>query len=676
MKNSKQQHSRLNILLEFFGSMNLAITILVAIAIASVIGTVLQQNQPYNDYIIKFGPFWHEVFKELGLYNIYGAMWFLILLVFLVLSTGVCIYRNTPTMLRDMKQYRLNAREKSLRLMHHSRQWQAEASEKTILPQLQNFLSNNGYRSRVKDHGDHSVIAAMKGTWNRAGYIFTHLGIIVLCIGAFLDGTFSLTIKEWTGRLVPETRDIRADQVPDTARIKPDESFAFRGSISLPEGTATNIVFLNIRDGYLVQELPFTIELKDFRIEHYASGQPKSFESDIVIRDDQLEKPLEATISVNHPLIYRGYAMYQASFGDGGSQLKLKAWPFYSRKLQSLDIDVRVLGKRSIKTPAGEYTLEVDNFKMFNIFPRSEEEQKKTGHKYINYGPSFTFKLRDSAGVAKEYHNYMLPVTQKGRRYFLSGMRAAVSEPFRYLHIPADKNDSIQRFMRFHAMLQDRPRIRKIAEESVRTAMQGMDNVNDKMQQDVVTSMMNLLALFNKGGYVAIDADIKHKVPKERRVNVATAYVKILQNLMQNVFLTMLHDEGIDTSKGVSDEDSFFFEDAISALAGIGAYGAPMYLQLSDFKHRESSGIQITRHPGTTIFYLGCLMLIVGIFMMFYISYQRLWFVVKEEDGKLKLLFAGSANRNPRDFDASFKEMADKVEAFTTGKLTDHSQDR
>ncbi|MGM0679240.1 MAG: cytochrome c biogenesis protein ResB, partial [Pseudomonadota bacterium] len=45
--------------------MNLAITMLVVIAVASVIGTVLQQNQPYQDYIIKFGPYWHEIFKVL-----------------------------------------------------------------------------------------------------------------------------------------------------------------------------------------------------------------------------------------------------------------------------------------------------------------------------------------------------------------------------------------------------------------------------------------------------------------------------------------------------------------------------------------------------------------------------------------------------------------------------------
>ena len=61
------------VLLEFLGSMNLAITLLVVVAIASVIGTVLRQNQPYPDYAIKFGPFWFEVFRRLGLYDVYGT---------------------------------------------------------------------------------------------------------------------------------------------------------------------------------------------------------------------------------------------------------------------------------------------------------------------------------------------------------------------------------------------------------------------------------------------------------------------------------------------------------------------------------------------------------------------------------------------------------------------------
>ena len=35
-------------ILRFLGSMNLAVTLLVALALASVIGTILKQNEPYR----------------------------------------------------------------------------------------------------------------------------------------------------------------------------------------------------------------------------------------------------------------------------------------------------------------------------------------------------------------------------------------------------------------------------------------------------------------------------------------------------------------------------------------------------------------------------------------------------------------------------------------------------
>ena len=94
------------------------------------------------------------------------------------------------------------------------------------------------------------------------------------------------------------------------------------GNVRLPEESSANFVFLRLRDGFFVQELPFAIELKQFRVEFYPTGQPKNFESDVLIHDaDRLRAPLASTIKVNHPLVYRGYAIYQADFGDGVPQI-------------------------------------------------------------------------------------------------------------------------------------------------------------------------------------------------------------------------------------------------------------------------------------------------------------------------------------------------------------------
>lgn len=103
--------------------MNLAITLLVAVGVASIVGTVLKQNEAFQNYIIKSGPFWFEVFDTPGLYDVYSAAWFLLILTFLVISTSTCIYRNAPSMLRDMRSRRLDVRFNSLNALHNRHSW-------------------------------------------------------------------------------------------------------------------------------------------------------------------------------------------------------------------------------------------------------------------------------------------------------------------------------------------------------------------------------------------------------------------------------------------------------------------------------------------------------------------------------------------------------------------------
>jgi cytochrome c biogenesis protein len=51
-----------------------------------------------------------------------------------------------------------------------------------------------------------------------------------------------------------------------------------------------------------------------------------------------------------------------------------------------------------------------------------------------NVGPSVTYKLRDAAGQAREFNNYMLPVELDGQRVFLAGVR---DTPERAVPLPA-----------------------------------------------------------------------------------------------------------------------------------------------------------------------------------------------------------------------------------------------
>ncbi len=637
--------------------MNLAITLLVAIAIASIIGTVLQQNEPYNNYVIKFGPFWFEVFKALGLYDIYGAVWFLFLLGFLLVTTSVCVYRYTPSLLRDMNHFRTDAQEKSLRAFKHHSRWEPEGDVGRMPELAQRFLTGRGYRVRVKTTDDHTMVAAMKGSSSRLGYLFAHVGIVVICLGGLIDGNVPLKWADYTGRIVPETRDIPVSQIPEHSILSEDNA-AFRGSVQIPEGGRAGVVFLGMRDGYLVQPLPFRIELEDFRIEHYESGMPKSFESDLVIHDEELDQPLRQTIAVNHPLIYKGYAIYQSSFADGGSLMKMRAWSLDEPGREPLQIEGRVNQSVRINTPRGGYRLELDDFKLFNIFPNEEEGATK---KFRNFGPSVVFRLRDSSGQAIEFMNYMSPVQIEGRYFFMSGMRSAVSEPYRYIHIPVGSDGTVKRFMRLRELAMDPERMQGAVEQQM--GLLERTDFDPALARQVSDNIVAVVSLFVRQGLDAVFEQVQANFKEEAQQQGAMeSYINVIRGVLGGIYIDVLAEEGIKIDQDVTEQDAQFFEDAMTALSLTGPYGSPVLLQLDSFEHVQASGLQITRSPGKDIVYLGCVMLMVGVFFMLYLHHRRVWLRISA-DGKL--LFAGSGHRNRADFSGEFEELERGLRALS-----------
>lgn len=653
----RQRHGVGYILLEFLGSMNLAITVLVAIAIAAVIGTVLRQNEAYANYVIEFGPFWFDVFQTIGLYDVYKAWWFLLLLGFLLLSTSVCIYRNGPTMLRDMRQYRVNAKHNSLRAMHHSVQWQVRGKIEDVRNTIAAALEAQRFRTRSKQHDGHTLLAAMKGSVNRLGYLFTHIAMVVICVGALIDGNMPLKLAEMRGQVKIETRDILASKVAEESVLGVENS-AFRGAVNISEGESATIVFLNVRDGYYVQELPFRVELKDFRIEHYPTGQPKSFESDLVIYDKDLPAPLEKTISVNHPLIYKGYSIYQASFSDGGSKLNMKLWPLYDASLETIDLKGVIQGKVPLKTAVGSVSIELNEFRKFNINPVKNAEGK-TEQK--NYGPNFTFKVRDEAGQAREFVNYMSPVPFEGRLFMMSGMRNTPGQEFRYLYIPVDEKGSVARFMNMRASLLNKKYINELAKLTVEDLVQSIPSAKNAVREDLLQTVIRTTGLFAEGGDQAIANHILENVPEDKRTVAGTAYFNMLRAVIGKVFIDVLKKEGVDLTKGISKEQAQYFDDAWNAMSSLKDYGGEFYLQLNDFEHIEASGLQITRSPGQGIVYFGCVMLCMGIFMLFYIPQRRYWAWLQQQGDTVEVVFAGMGNRHERDLTAEYDNFKQSI---------------
>ncbi len=635
--------------LRFLGSMNLAVTLLVALALASVIGTILKQNEPYQNYIVKFGPFWHSFFERLGLYDIYSSGWFILILAFLVTSTSICLYRNGPRIIASTRQYREDMQEAQLlSLPDHSRHRTRLTPDETVA-KLAACCTDQGFKVRIKAREAGATVAAMKGASNRFGYLFTHCAVVIICIGGFLDSNVPLKFRSLRGELQAETRELPISQVPAHSKL-PLNNTSFRASVSIPEGRAVGAAFINLGAGYLVQPLPFVILLEDFRVEHYPGGQPKSFASDLVIQ--QGTERIEQTIAVNHPLTYQGYTIYQASFGDGGSKLDFTLHDLATPATHEHSLKVN----QSLALEHGGETLnlELEEFRKFNIFPNEDPAIDK---EFRDFGPSINYKLRRADGRAHEYLNYMYPITLEGREFLLSGVRAALEEEFRYLHIPADDDGSPDRFLALLNLLQDSAKLARIYAEQQELLLPGNTPDGNITAQDVGNVALRIVRLFLDGGFPLLQQQFDPAMSAETTQTVNSASMKILRFGLEQAYLALLADAGMET-EAISDRDIQFLNDSIVTLSALHQYGSPHYLQLTGFEHVEASGLQITRAPGAKWVYLGFTLLIIGVFLLFYVPHQRLWALVKPAAGGAEITLGGARTRHARDFSRYFKRIS------------------
>lgn len=78
-------------------------------------------------------------------------------------------------------------------------------------------------------------------------------------------------------------------------------------------------------------------------------------------------------------------------------------------------------------------------------------------------------------------------------------------------------------------------------------------------------------------------------------------------------------------------------------------------------KQMYATGLQVAKDPGVWIVYLGCGMMILGLFVAFFMSHRRIWILLKEENGSTSILLSGSANKNKTGFEKTFSSLADAL---------------
>lgn len=102
--------------------------------------------------------------------------------------------------------------------------------------------------------------------------------------------------------------------------------------------------------------------------------------------------------------------------------------------------------------------------------------------------------------------------------------------------------------------------------------------------------------------------------------------------------------------------------------------GLPITITRGDLKYQVTAkqmyatGLQVAKDPGVWWVYLGCGLMLFGLYVAFFMSHRRIWFLLRNNDQGCHILFSGTANKNRPGFEKTFEELAELTVADTQNK--------
>lgn len=264
----------------FLISVKLAIWIIILLAVTSILGTVIEQNQPLEKYHQVYEDWAYNLMDRINLFDMYHSWWFLLLLCFFTLNLSCCTIDRLPRVIRTVRKPKLtldDATEKSLSL---TERWKSKGDIPRRVEDYKAALARVFAVPKITEADGAVHLYAEKGVTSRFGAYATHAGIVIVFIGAIIGNVFG-----------------------------------FKSYVNIPDGKEAS--HLDARGGKEHIDLPFSVRNNRFWLETYPSGQPKKYASDLSVIENGREV-LRKTITVNDPLVYKGVWFYQSSYGQEG----------------------------------------------------------------------------------------------------------------------------------------------------------------------------------------------------------------------------------------------------------------------------------------------------------------------------------------------------------------------
>ena len=79
-------------------------------------------------------------------------------------------------------------------------------------------------------------------------------------------------------------------------------------------------------------------------------------------------------------------------------------------------------------------------------------------------------------------------------------------------------------------------------------------------------------------------------------------------------------------------------------------------------KQMYATGLQVAKDPGVWLVYLGCFLMLLGLYVAFFMSHKRIWVTLIKDGSTVKVTLYGTSNKNRIGFDTTFDKLADKID--------------
>ena len=270
--------------LRLLADLRFSIFILLLISFCSVIGTVIEQDQPIEVYKINY-PLTNPIFGILswnqiiwlGLDHVYKTWWFLTLIFLFGCSLTLCSFFQQLPVVKIARRCQLL---RTVNLFY-------KLKTSTIL----NNYSFNKILTRIKNEQytifqQKNIAYCYKGLVGRIAPIIVHFSMILILFGTIISSLFGFKAQE----IIPKTENCHIQNI------------LINGPFSIIPKTS--------------------VRINDFWITYTKTKTISQFYSDLSILNSDGNEKIRKTVFVNYPLIYKGIYYYQTDWNLIGLRFK------------------------------------------------------------------------------------------------------------------------------------------------------------------------------------------------------------------------------------------------------------------------------------------------------------------------------------------------------------------